>query len=362
MPIVRRQYEIDLSRPASERWAEMIASECGGARELIGGCIQQMELKAGSGPIFAAKKLLPAICRLCGDNLGGDLDAWAAGAGINRRDLLLANLSYELAQAGIWGSGLIAKARGWLGWCTAAAFELPRGQGIAHIRNMDWPLLGCGPRTVLIHYTGARGPFTTVGWPGYVSVLSGIAPGRFSATINMAPMAGPVTLHWPASFALRRVFEECSTFAEAVEALRRFKLSAPALFLLAGTRPGEAVVIEHLAAGCNCRWMKDGVLAVSNHYLAPGFVSYNPQIEPAEEGTVSPQESSQKRFAAALSHAKRAKGRALTPAQMLQPFNHEPVRVPMTAQQMAFVPRTGQYHAVWRDTDEAVADSFVPLL
>ena len=107
---------------------------------------------------------------------------------------------------------------------------------------------------------GPAGPFVTLTWPGYTGVLTAMAPGRFSAALNQAPMRkaiGFYVLDWavnrrrvwkmphptPAHL-LRAVFEEAEMFADAKRRLMSEPISTPAIFSLAGVKPSETVVIE----------------------------------------------------------------------------------------------------------------------
>ena len=343
MPKVTRRYAVDLREPADERWDDMIRAESARGRRVIRACIEHFEKSVGSLTVKAARLLLPAIHRYCGDNFGDDLDAWSDGAGIDRGDLILANLSYELAQLKVISS-LFRKLNPF--GCTAAAYNLPNRQGVAHIRNLDWPLPACGPNTALIDFQSDSGPFTSVGWPGCVGILSAVAPGRFSATINMAPQPHMVTAHWPPSFALRHIFEQCDDFDDAVATLRKYTLAAAALFMVVGVKPDQAVVIEHSGTSAACRWMKDGVLAVANHYVSNKMYEFN---EEGEDGDVSADDDeyesgSETRLDRALNVA------AKCPAPSASGLRDSFLCNENTVQQMAFVAKTGACSAIWRKT------------
>jgi len=95
-------------------------------------------------------------------------------------------------------------------------------------------------------------------------VLSAMAPGRFCAVINQAPMQRRTTGAlgfaydaavnirnalaseggWPPDHLLRYAFETCETFEGAVELIAREPLARPTLFTLAGVNHGELALIE----------------------------------------------------------------------------------------------------------------------
>ena len=111
---------------------------------------------------------------------------------------------------------------------------------------------------------GAAGDFISATWPGYVGVLTALAPGRFAAALNQAPMWRRTEHPWlrPCDFALnaarvwrgdsrmppdqllRQVFEASATFEAARETLEQTPLSRAVIYTLVGCAPHERCVIE----------------------------------------------------------------------------------------------------------------------
>ena len=165
----------------------------------------------------------------------------AVGQTMEARGAFLMNHSYE------WG-------------CTAGAVTDPALGGTTLLRTLDWPFDGLGRALVVTRWDGGAGPYDSVTWPGFVGVLTGLAPGRFAIAINQPPLPCPGwgrAVGWPAarlrvarstaippSHLLRQVFDTCGGFDEAVTLISRTELCIPAIFTLAGPRPGEAMVIE----------------------------------------------------------------------------------------------------------------------
>lgn len=159
--------------------------------------------------------------------------------------------------------GAVALNMSYLFACTTSAFSTPSGAPALR-RSLDWPFRGLGRCVEIAWQTGPAGPFYNVTWPGAVGVLSAMAPGRFAAVINQAPMRRrrDGLFHFPLDFALnlretlaqengwppdhllRLAFETCGSFAEAVDLLSREPLARPVLFTLTGTAPHEMAVIE----------------------------------------------------------------------------------------------------------------------
>ena len=155
--------------------------------------------------------------------------------------------------------------------CTALARE--DGGDVWLARTLDWPFSGIGRRVEVARMQGPAGDFYSVTWPGYVGVLTAMAPGRFAAAVNQAPLlrrtkhpwlrpvdvaANTLTTWWqvrhiPPDQLLRHVFETCSNFAEARQVLQTIPLARPVIFTLAGCRPGERCVIERTEEGAEVR-------------------------------------------------------------------------------------------------------------
>jgi hypothetical protein len=131
------------------------------------------------------------------------------------------------------------------------------------VRTLDWPFPGLGRHVEIAHKWGQAGEFYSVTWPGYVGTLTAMAPGRFGAAINQAPLwrrtrhpwlrpydlAANAAKTWrihnmPPDQLLRQVFETCQDFAAARAMLERTPVARPVIYSLAGTRPAERCVIE----------------------------------------------------------------------------------------------------------------------
>ena len=147
--------------------------------------------------------------------------------------------------------------------CTTMAAPAPDGEGMRLLRTLDWDFVGLGRYVCVVRQAGPAGAFLNVTWPGYAGVLTAMAPGRFAAALNQAPMRRrlggrlPVfvdmalnPMHMlgsgglPPSHLLRHVFETCGDFATARAALETTPIAMPTLFTLAGVAPGQKCLIE----------------------------------------------------------------------------------------------------------------------
>jgi hypothetical protein len=145
--------------------------------------------------------------------------------------------------------------------CTTRARE---EEGVPWLaRTLDWPFPGLGRHADLVRMQGPAGEFYSVAWPGYVGALTAMAPGRFAAVVNQAPMWRRTLHPWlrpydmvanaihtwtvrhvPPDQLLRQAFETCRTFEEARERLETTPLARPVIYTLVGCKPGETCVIE----------------------------------------------------------------------------------------------------------------------
>src|SRR5262249_22064142 len=165
----------------------------------------------------------------------GDIEAIAAALGFP--GVWLLNGSYQ------WGCTALAREEGGAPWLA---------------RTLDWPFPGLGRHAEVARMRGPAGDYVSVTWPGYVGVLTAMAPGRFAGAINQAPLwrrtvhprlrlydiaVNAVNTwrnirHIPPDQLLRAVFEECEDFAQARRRLETTPIARPVIYTLAGVRPG----------------------------------------------------------------------------------------------------------------------------
>jgi hypothetical protein len=185
----------------------------------------------------------------------------AVAAHIGLPGALLLNLSYEWA-------------------CTSGVAADPEGAGSRMLRTLDWPMEEIGRNAVVVRQDGGAGVYYTVSWPGYVGVLTAMAPGRFSIAINQPPMrrvSGACWLDWlvnrggvwrglglPPSHLARSICDTAAGYAEARRRLIETPLCIPAFFILAGAGGGEGCVIERSEARAA---VHPQPAAIANHWL-----------------------------------------------------------------------------------------------
>ena len=168
--------------------------------------------------------------------------------------------------------------------CTCKVAPAPDHGSARLVRVLDWQMPGLGRHVVAARVAGAAGPFATLTWPGYTGILQAMAPARFAAALNQAPMRKPIGafyLDWAVNRArvwrmphltpahlLREVFETAPTFAAAKRMLPERPISTPAIFSLAGTKPAAAAIIERTETEAR---VHEGSNVTANHWQAPGW-------------------------------------------------------------------------------------------
>lgn len=181
------------------------------------------------------------------------------------------------ATLGMPGAALLNMSFEWT--CTSGAAPSPDGTGNRLLRVLDWRLNGLGANVVVAREQALAGVFYNVTWPGAVAVLTAMAPGRFSAAINQAPMRqyglgllGDWAINrakvWrstalPPAHLMRQVFETAATYTEAKRMLAETPLCLPVLFTLSGVRAEEGCVIERTETGAI---VHDGACAIANQW------------------------------------------------------------------------------------------------
>lgn len=168
--------------------------------------------------------------------------------------------------------------------CTCRVAPAPDNQSARLVRVLDWVTPGLGRYVIAARVAGPSGPFVTLTWPGYTGVLQAMAPGRFSAALNQAPMRMPLGryyLDWAVNRArvwrmphmtpahlLREVFETAPDFSTAKTMLSERPISSPSIFSLAGLQPSETVIIERSEHEAR---VLVGANATANNWQTPGW-------------------------------------------------------------------------------------------
>jgi hypothetical protein len=264
-------------------------------------------------------------------------------------------IAASLGVSGVW---LLNASSQW--GCTARTCAQDGEPWLA--RTLDWPFKGLGRHIEFARMRGPAGEFVSVTWPGYVGLLTGLAPGRFAAALNQAPMRRQTRHRWlrpfdffassvrasfcegrlPPDQALRRAFEICEDFKAARQFLETVPVARPAIFILTGCAANEMCVIERTETESLTR---DGAGSVANDWVP---------TRPGWEGRIGTRRFLKVSFAeaAAVSEAKREAIAAWNGAMEAPGFGwlRAPVLNPVTRIAVTMNPRRGVIRAMGYDS------------
>ena len=267
---------IDIEYDGYLRWRKALAPHRAATRTLISAFNREGEKMLGPRSFATIKRVLDIGNQWMGGLFREEIEEIAAATGVPERDILTANLAYDAATVG----------------CTAFLVMSQNGSMI-HARNLDWEF----PRGLLRKYTtlfrihGAPvGDYALVGWPGLFSVLTGVAPGRFSLSVNhvmnreskssvgLAIQAG--LGYWPSTWLTRRVMDEARSFQAACRILKNEPIVSPILYAVGGVKETERVVIERSPLEYVDRKASGTVpVCVTNHYVSEEFSNENVNLK-----------------------------------------------------------------------------------
>jgi len=326
-------YDIDLGLPESKRWDKVIRADLKVAQKLVKEAQEDLKVDSPLGSFLGG--ITSAAVGLAYKAMGGryqdEIRAWADALGISSRQMTSLNCLYELSHLSNTVLG-----------CTAGVKWI-EGQGMTHIRTMDWPLKAIGPATRLFHFFEGDRSFYTVGVTGFVGALSGMVPGGYSVTINWAPPEEMPGRGFGPMFLLREVLETCDTYQEAVEMLRDTPLSTSVFYVVCGVKKGEGCVIERTRTEAVVRRLgTKKVLAQANHYQSSAFKGINEFCPQGDEEEMGLLESSEERQACMEKHLTKDKKGNLV-------LSEEPVLNEDTHQKMIFCPASGAVQ-IWAST------------
>lgn len=246
------EYVVNLDLPPIQRWTEMAKAKKNEIKTVLvefkkfleefGGWAKELiKLLDERGDKFDSR--LPHPYR---DEMKGLADA----AGLNVGEIAFYNIFYEIFTV-----------------CTSIVAQDPSGK-LYHGRNLDFGLfLGWDiknrtweitevlrPTVVNINYQkGGKTVFKAVHFAGYVGVLTGVAPGKFTLSMDERFKADGGylgILEWLETgkgtwmgFLTRQTMETAQNYQQAQNMLANTLMIAPAYFILGGTSPGQGSVI-----------------------------------------------------------------------------------------------------------------------
>jgi len=266
----------------------------------------------------------------------------------------IAEIAADLDFSGVW---LLNASYQWA--CTSLAADHDGAPWL--LRTLDWPFRGLGSHTAVARLSGAHGDFYSITWPGYVGALTALAPFRFAACVNQAPLRRRTAHHWLRSYdlatnalaiwrtadamppdqLLRLAFERCPDYAAARHMLETVPVARPVIYTLIGCAANERCVIERTQSGFTTR---EDETSAANDWVPP---------RPGWEGRIGPRRflKASSAEATAYSESRRLslRGWSGAPSALRFDWVREPVLNPCTRLAVAMCPATGVLRAVGYD-------------
>jgi len=268
-------------------------------------------------------------------------------------------IAAELDFSGVW---LLNASYQW--GCTSLAGEHDGAPWL--LRTLDWPFRGLGRYAAVAQLRGECGDFFSVTWPGYVGALTAMAPKRFAACVNQAPMRRRTAHRWlrpydfgvnalavgrsaelmPPDQLLRRIFESREDFAAARQMLEAVPVARPVIYTLIGCTANERCVIERTETGFVTR---EEETSAANDWVP---------CRPGWEGRIGTRRFLTSSFADAGSYSRARRESLKTWAGALSApsfdWVREPVLNPYTRLAVAMCPASGILRAVGYDRSDAL--------
>ncbi|XP_023221260.1 acid ceramidase-like [Centruroides sculpturatus] len=244
-------YAINLDLPPELRWNKLIADKRKELNATIN-VIKNLTKSVFNGKfIWLVDHGLPLILKSLPEPYSTEIASIAKISKIPIGEIILYNIFYEIFT-----------------FCTSVIVQDIEGN-LYHGRNLDfgifmgwdaknhtWLITEALQQTLaqLEFYKGNKLLYKSVGFAGYVGVITAIKPKHFTLTVNerfklnggyigiIEWILGFHSSHWM-GFLTRDVMEKSPNYTTAKHILARTELIAPVYFILGGNKKGEACII-----------------------------------------------------------------------------------------------------------------------
>eukprot|EP01119_Soliformovum_irregulare_P026110 TRINITY_DN9854_c0_g1_i1.p1 TRINITY_DN9854_c0_g1~~TRINITY_DN9854_c0_g1_i1.p1 ORF type:complete len:376 (+),score=56.64 TRINITY_DN9854_c0_g1_i1:178-1305(+) len=245
-----KNYIVNLDLPPNQRWSHIVEDYKHLFPEVQKYMLDMVAGVLGTTLTSILKTIASGFAAMINKSgvvyYGEELQAIANQTGFPVGDLLIMQLSYELA-------------------ATCTSIIAVDDQGIPlHGRTMDWDLPILSKMTVELEFQrNSETIFYATSWAGYVGVLTGMRKDAYSVAVNFRlttdgsvwkNMIQAITSAWPTGFLVRVVLDESKTFDDAIAVLANSELISPSYFTVAGCKPNEGVIISRNRKGEENRW------------------------------------------------------------------------------------------------------------
>ena len=138
-----------------------------------------------------------------------------------------------------------------------------------HARNLDWwsEKDALKKFSKIFHFKKANEIiYSSVGWPGFIGILSGMRRNAFSITLNAVLSNEGPNLAPPITFLIRQILEFEADYDSAVKKLCQTPIASDCLLMIVGKKPHQACVIERTPTKFAIRNPENNHLIVTNDY------------------------------------------------------------------------------------------------
>lgn len=231
-----KTYYIDLDLPPQQRWTEVIndhKQECLDIFNKI-----ENEFMDSSVITTISKNLaLSTIATYRAFNsvmYDEELTSVANILGISVNKLILGQLIYEM-----------------FAMCTSTVFKCR--DKILHFRTMDWGLPDLKKVTVNLIFVKHRVQiFTATSWAGYVGIMTAMAPGNYTVSLNYRRSNGTLIdniskalqLKWPIGYLIRYILENEYSFYDAKKIFKEAELISPCYITLGHYTDQTCIIVR----------------------------------------------------------------------------------------------------------------------
>lgn len=138
-----------------------------------------------------------------------------------------------------------------------------------HARNLDWwsEKNALKEHSKIFHFKKANEIiYSSVGWPGFIGILSGMRVNAYSITLNAVLSDESPNFALPVTLLIRQVLEFEEDFDSAVKSLCETPIASDCLLMIVGKEADQACVIERTPTNFAIRSPENNQLIVTNDY------------------------------------------------------------------------------------------------
>lgn len=247
-------YVINLDLPPIQRWKQVAMEKKAQIKGILDKFISFLD-EFGSWAeeiVYILKLTGPMLDDMLPQPYADEIKGISEATGLEVGEVVFYNIFYEIFTV-----------------CTSVVAQDPSGK-LYHARNLDFGLfMGWDPKNRTWEITTVLRPaiinldwqskgktvFKSVHFAGYIGILTGISPGKFTLTMNERfKLDGGYIgiLEWLKDgkkagswmgFLTRKTMETAQSYQEAQYMLAKTRMLAPAYFILGGNSSGQACVI-----------------------------------------------------------------------------------------------------------------------